>query len=423
MALFSYENMPASKAVLSVAASLTASAVLFRTMADDLIPDYFYSPGNRYCSSNQLTVVIEEFQGLTPNHMFEAANIYLGTKVSPSTRRIKVNKPEKDEELVVTVDRNQEIVDIFQGVEFKWGLESVAIKQLAGGDRNPKPRSELRYFQLSVLQKHKEMVLKAYLPHILQKASAIKRERKAVRLHTVDYNGTDYWSSVPMNHLATFDTMAMEPEKKRELIKDLERFISRKEYYRAVGKAWKRGYLFHGPPGTGKSTLVAAMANYLRFDVYDLDLREVQCNSDPRRLLIGTANRSILVIEDIDCNVGITLSGLHNFIDGLWSSCGDERIIVCTTNHKDQLDPALLQPEMSYCTFSGFKILASNYLKMKEHPLFEVIKDLFMKVQVTPAEVAGELMKSDDAETALQSLIKTLQSKESMTKTSIGRVF
>ena len=62
-----------------------------------------------------------------------------------------------------------------------------------------------------------------------------------------------------------------------------------------------------------------------------------------------------------------TLSGLLNIIDGLWSSCGDERIIVFTTNHKDPLDPALLRPgrmdmhlHMSYCTMDGFKLLASN---------------------------------------------------------------
>lgn len=147
------------------------------------------------------------------------------------------------------------------------------------------------------------MVLSSYLPYIIHKAKEIKEGRKALKLYTVDYNGTDYWGWTILNHPARFDTMAMEPETKRELIEDLDRFLARKEYYRRVGKAWKRGYLLYGPPGTWKSSLVAAIANYLRFDVYDLDLREVQCNSDLRRLLIGMGSRSILVIEDIDCSV------------------------------------------------------------------------------------------------------------------------
>ncbi|PHT85197.1 hypothetical protein T459_07303 [Capsicum annuum] len=274
------------------------------------------------------------------------------------------------------------------------------------------------------------MALKSYLPYLLRRAKEIKEEKRVVRLHTVDYNGTDYWSSVVLNHPATFDTMAMEPETKKELIEDLDMF----KIGLLHGRAWKRGYLFYRPPGTGKSSLVAAMANYLNFDVNNLDLREVQCNSDLRRLLIGSANRSLLVIEDIDCNVGlknrenendtteddkITLSGLLNFIDGLWSSCGDERIIVFTTNHKDRLDPALLRPgrmdvhiEMSYCTFSGFRVLASNYLNVDEHRLFKAIEDLFRRVKVTPAEVAGELMKSNNANVALEGLVKFLQNKE-----------
>ena len=33
----------------------------------------------------------------------------------------------------------------------------------------------------------------------------------------------------------------------------------------------------------------------------------------------------------------MTLSGLLNFVDGLWSSCGDERIIIFTTNHIEKL--------------------------------------------------------------------------------------
>lgn len=90
-----------------------------------------------------------------------------------------------------------------------------------------------------------------------------------------------------------------------------------------------------------------------------------------------------------------------------------------TTNHKDRLDPALLRPgrmdlhiHMSYCTFHGFKTLAFNYLKIEEHPLFDSIKDLLAKVEATPAEIAGQLMKYDDAHIALQNVIDYLHNKE-----------
>ncbi|XP_073127611.1 protein HYPER-SENSITIVITY-RELATED 4-like [Henckelia pumila] len=433
---FSYESLPSPNKILTAAASVAASIILLKSIVNDLVPPqiHTYLSSSIKRLSTKLTVVIEEFEGLTSNHMFEAANVYLGTKISPSTQRVKVNKPLKEDELSVTVDINQEIIDFHDGVKLKWILLSSAIKQANQGNKNGNQKTALRYFELSFHKKYKDTVLKVYLPYILRKAKEIKEEIKAVRLHTVDYNDTDYWSSVVLNHPATFDTMAMNSDVKKEMIEDLDRFVKGKDYYRRVGKAWKRGYLFYGPPGTGKSSLVAAMANYLKFDVYDLDLREVQCNSDLRRLLIGTANRSILVIEDIDCNVGlhnretgnpvaeddkITLSGLLNFIDGLWSSCGDERIIVFTTNHRDRLDSALLRPgrmdvqlEMSYCTINGFKTLAANYLKIEEHRQFAEIEELLTKVKVTPAEVAGELMKSEDADTALLCCTKLLLDKE-----------
>ncbi|XP_047982851.1 AAA-ATPase At3g50940-like [Salvia hispanica] len=431
---FSYESLPPADKILTAAASAAASAILLKSIASDLIPQKIqtYLSSSLAKLSRQLTVVVDEFDSLTSNQMFDAATVYLAAKISRATTRIKVNKPPKQPDLAVTVDKNQEIVDVHTGIQFKWTLQSsTAVTKTA---KNESSRSELRYFELSFNRKHRDYVLEVYLPYILARAKEMKEEAKTVRLHTVDYNGTDYWSSVVLNHPATFETMAMEAETKKGLMEDLDRFVSRKDYYRRIGKAWKRGYLLYGPPGTGKSSLVAAMANYLKFDVYDLDLREVQCNSDLRRLLIGSSNRSILVIEDIDCNVGlqnretdtsaaqedkITLSGLLNFIDGLWSSCGDEKIIVFTTNHRDRLDPALLRPgrmdvhlEMSYCTFSGFKILASTYLRIDDHSFFPVIGELLEEVEATPAEVAGELIKSEDADIALPALVHFLKDKD-----------
>ena len=67
---------------------------------------------------------------------------------------------------------------------------------------------------------------------------------------------------------------------------------------------------------------------------------------------------------------------------------------------------------MSYCTPSGFRILASNYLRITSHNLFSEIDELLEEVEATPAEIAEELMKSEDADIALGGLIKFLQNKK-----------
>ncbi|KAE8655619.1 Detected protein of confused Function [Hibiscus syriacus] len=140
-------------------------------------------------------------------------------------------------------------------------------------------------------------------------------------------------------------------------------------------------------------------------------------NSELRKLLISTGKKSMLVVEDLDCSLELrrlpqsrpvlphrpnhlsqmTLSGLLNLVDGLWSSCGDERIIVFTTNHKDRLDPALLRPRMNRW--------------IKDHPQIMVIEELLKKKKATPAEVGETLMKEEGIEEALQGLIQFLETK------------
>lgn len=405
--------------------------MLIRSMEKELIPDelrsylstaipYLFTP-----LSPNITLVIDEHFGVSRNQVYDAAEIYLKTKISPSTERLKIGKTPRQRTFSFAIEKGEVVTDVYENIMLKWAY--VCTETQNDGDSEEK-----RSFELSFNKKYREKVMDCYLPHVLKRGKEIEDEEKVVKL----YNRQ---GSRNLEHPSTFDTLALDPELKKMIVDDLKRFLGRKEFYKKVGKAWKRGYLLYGPPGTGKSSLIAAMANYLKFDIYDLELTSLSSNSDLRRVLLSTTSRSILVIEDIDCSVQtrdrqqggdhydgsnstFTLSGLLNFIDGLWSSCGDERIIVFTTNHKDRLDPALLRPgrmdvhiNMPYCTPQAFSILASNYLDIrdKNHYLYDEIEGLMESTNVTPAEVAEELMASENADVALKGLVNFLKRKHS----------
>lgn len=235
---------------------------------------------------------------------------------------------------------------------------------------------------------------------------------------------------------------------------DLTAFSEGKEFYHNIGRAWKRGYLLYGPPGSGKSSLIAAMANFLCYDVYDLELSKVSDNSELRALLIQTTNRSIIVIEDIDCSINltgdrmakrrnnqltmhkknrhvmmsdnaedngrVTLSGLLNFTDGLWSCCGEEKVIVFTTNHKDNVDPALVRcgrmdmhVSLGTCGMHAFKVLVKNYLGLDSHVLFDVVERCIRSGgALTPAHIGEILLRNRmDADVAVKSVLTAMQEK------------
>ncbi|KAI8023665.1 AAA-ATPase [Camellia lanceoleosa] len=307
----SLPNMPSTTSVLSTYTTFTASAMLVRSVLNEvqsitnqLIPKQLQEKiisklgGLIGYSSSQMTLYIDE-QPI--NQLFEASEIYLRAKISPSVERLRVFKAPGQKHICVTIKSGEQIVDTFQDIQLTWQLKRTKSKKTGrdydSGD-NDFFHSERRSFELSFHKKYREIVLSSYLPYVLERSKSMKEENKVMKLHS--YGGS--CSSVNLDHPSTFDTLAMDPTLKKEVMDDLDRFVNRKNFYRRVGKAWKRGYLLYGPPGTGKSSLIAAMANYLKFHIYDVELTRLRSNSDLRNLLVSTANQSILVIEDIDCS-------------------------------------------------------------------------------------------------------------------------
>ncbi|CAL5091106.1 unnamed protein product [Urochloa decumbens] len=233
------------------------------------------------------------------------------------------------------------------------------------------------------------------------------------------------WCRVDTEHPATFDTLAMHPNKRHKITEDLDNFRRNKDYYRRIGKPWKRGYLLYGPTGTGKSTMIAAMANYLNYDIFDIELTSIDCcfeDFNAQRM----KNKRQIISSGYEDKEKVTMSGLLNFIDGVWSAQSGERIIVLTTNFLDKLDPSLIRRgrmdvhiEMSYCCFEAFKTLARNYLGIGGHPLFQRVEELLQVVEIIPADVAECLLKADaptdsdrgGVETCLGRLIDELEKK------------
>ncbi|RLN30067.1 hypothetical protein C2845_PM05G22220 [Panicum miliaceum] len=454
----------AYKKAAATAATVTAYAVLARGMARELLPDELRDAA-RWAASFLLrgaagarAFVIRRYEddGRGDNALFKDARAYLATKVDPhamprlclSRRRRRRGNDDDDGYggacgghadngggggQVLSMEVGDSMDDVFEGAEGHY--------------------KEAASLELTFDAEHTDMVLGRYIPFITANVEEARRRERTLQIFSSDNGGS--WHGSSYLHPATFDTLAMEPVRKRSVVADLDRFLKRKEYYRRIGKAWKRGYLLYGPPGTGKSSLVAAMTNYLRFNLYDLDLSNVNSNSTLQWLLTSMPDKSILVVEDIDCcfsarsrggldksgvvqkadertsdapappnkdhltGDGMTLSGLLNFVDGLWSTSGEERIIIFTTNYKDRLDPALLRPGrmdmhvyMGYCGWEAFKTLAENYFLVDDHPLFPEMQKLLAEVEVTPAEVSEMLLRSEDVDVALQGLTEFLREKK-----------
>lgn len=174
------------------------------------------------------------------------------------------------------------------------------------------------------------------------------------------------WSSVASRLSRDISTVILDKQKKQTILRDINEYLHphTRQWYANHGIPYRRGYLFSGPPGTGKTSLASAIAGVFGLDIYVLSLLDPSMTeSHFSRLFSEVPTRCVVLLEDVDAaglnrgdtepgedfiqrstktNTSVSLSGLLNAIDGVSSQEG--RILIMTTNAPQQLDRALIRP-------------------------------------------------------------------------------
>lgn len=145
----------------------------------------------------------------------------------------------------------------------------------------------------------------------------------------------------------TLDNLVLPGAIKSEVMENVFGFFTAEETYLKYGLPWKRGLLFLGPPGNGKTHMIKGLANELGRPV--LYVRSFNSQHGTAHDNIGKAFERardvapcLLVLEDLDALVDDNnRSYFLNEMDGFYSNRGI--LTVATTNHPERLDPAIME--------------------------------------------------------------------------------
>lgn len=141
----------------------------------------------------------------------------------------------------------------------------------------------------------------------------------------------------------------------RQALNQVKKWLGAKEWYGDRNIAWRRGMMLHGKPGNGKSALILEIAKKCRIPLYIFDLASMDNGEFDAFLMSLPSEPAIVLVEDIDAifagreNItrtahygGLTFDCLINRLGGVNSV--RNKFIFITTNHLNNVDPALLRP-------------------------------------------------------------------------------
>lgn len=250
-----------------------------------------------------------------------------------------------------------------------------------------------------------------YLEKQINNDTAEEQKEGIVRKKYYNYTtGGWSWSTYVPRQL---ESVVLKEGESQQISEDLANFMTLKPLYLRTSIPWHRGYLFHGPAGTGKTSLALALASSMDLPIFVLSLGNIKSDTELVSAVTFMKNEAhtgeaVLILEDIDTALPsakrerahksdkgehgeLTLGGLLNILDGVSTPSG--LITIMTTNHKDHLDDALIRPGridftlyVDYLDQYQLNHMVKWYLKDVDEKDIVLLKD---GVQITPAEITG----------------------------------
>lgn len=147
-------------------------------------------------------------------------------------------------------------------------------------------------------------------------------------------------------YTTTYDQITLAGDLKQRIHEDFTRFFGSRDTYARYGVPWKRGALFIGPPGNGKTQMVKAVINAMGVSclyVKSFSTERGDAHANVREVFDRARQTTpcFLVLEDLDSLVNTgNRSFFLNELDGFASNTGI--VVLATTNHPEKLDPAIL---------------------------------------------------------------------------------